>query len=136
MILDQPEVEAKEPNLEADIDISVTRPRKKTNLEGIMSYSKPGQKLDGSQVFQGTSLSALVNLDESLKLPNPSAIELGKKKSLIRAQELAQDIEKSYKEMMGLISNLQQETSMAIKTQDLEKEFNKVFARVKVISKL
>lgn len=118
---------------QGSLDLENDQPRKTTNLEGIMS----NQHRNGS-----TSLSCINSPSFGMRIaqkpenPNPSTTTSAKSASLLKAKQIAEDIQRQYTSMMSLIGDLQKETGMAVKTQDLEKEYAKVFARVKVIGKL
>ena len=131
--------ESKEPDLQNSFKLEAeTVVRRSTNLEGIMGILGSQNKLK-SEGISGVTSPALGQRGLPLKfdLQDQSGSTSGSKgASLLRAKQMAEDIQKSYNEMMALIGDLQKETGMIVKTQDLEKEFGKVYARVKVIGKL
>lgn len=111
--------------------------RRATNLEGIMSSQQKSGGFTSLTSFNSPNLGPKVNQSipelSNLQQAPPSG---PKKPSLVMAKQLADNIQLSYSQMIAHIEELQKETGMIVKTQDLEKEFNKVFARVKVIGKL
>lgn len=113
--------------------------RKSTMLEGIMGIQNKTGPANLNSV--GSPITALRGVQAKPELGvgqtgAMAASQATKSASLMKAKQLAEDIQRSYADMMGLIGELQKETGMIVKTQDLDKEFAKVFARVKVIGKL
>ena len=110
--------------------------KRSTMLEGIMNNpSKTPSAINSTINSPGFQLRDLPINHDTLK-QSVSPCPTNKGTSLAKAKHIAEDIDKKFIEMMSLINDLQKETGMAVKVQDLEKEYNKVFARVKVISKL
>lgn len=99
-------------------------PRRTTNLQGIMSYtSKNASKMPSALQSPAIGMKSAV-------------YDANKKHGLSHASQLADDIDKSFTHMMSLISTMQHDTGMTIKTADLEREYCRVYNRIKVIAKL
>lgn len=108
---------------------------KSTNLEGIMSYQGKQSKQNGSQAaFQSLMRSNVFQKDDSGAKQENSQQKI--KPFSGKTKELATEAMETFQHLMTTLAALQKETGKVIKTHDLEREFNKVAARVKAISRL
>lgn len=119
-----------------DTDIyrsSIDCSKRTTKLEGIMSYSgKPGKGLPET-LSQSIIAKSTIYYDDHTESKQDNAT---KKPDYEKARELAEEAMQTFEQLTATLAALQQETGKIIKTQDLQREFNKVVARMKVVSKL